>query len=97
MNSAALEGCRQLMVDFGKELHLSMGASTTTNMASRGSISRKQQIGAKRGAMPNKNLLTAPQTRPKHRLAEYKEVLVVLRGVCQYVTLRRFGVCIVMV
>ena len=53
MNSAALERCRQLMVDFRKELLLSMGASTTTNMASRGSISRKQQLSAKRGAMPN--------------------------------------------
>ena len=54
VNSAALERCRQLMVDFRKELLLSMGASTTTNMASGGSISRKQQLSAKRGAiMPN--------------------------------------------
>ena len=43
----------QLMVDLGKEFLLSIGASATTNMASRGSISQKQQIGAKRGATPN--------------------------------------------
>ena len=48
MNSATLECCRQLMIDFRKELLLSMGALTTTNMVSRGSISQKQQIGAKR-------------------------------------------------
>ena len=53
MNSAALKCCQQLVVDFQKVLLLSMDASATTNMASGGSISRKQQIGAKRGAMPN--------------------------------------------
>ena len=53
LNSAARERCRQLMVDFRKELLLSMGALTTTNMPLGGSISRKQQLGAKRGAMPN--------------------------------------------
>ena len=31
MNSATLERCRQLMIDFRKELLLFMGASTTTD------------------------------------------------------------------
>ena len=103
MNSAALERCCQLMVDFRKELLLSMGASATTNMASRGSISPKQQIGTKRGAMPNisQELIgSSPNTTKTHigtTLVDYKEVLVVLKGGCQYVTLRRFGVWIVMV
>ena len=52
MNSVALERFLQLMVDFRKELLLSMGASVTTNMALGGSISQKQ-IGAKRGATAN--------------------------------------------
>ena len=103
MNSAALERCCQLMVDFRKELLLSMGASATTNMASGGSISPKQQIGTKRGAMPNisQELIgSSPNTTKTHigtTLVDYKEVLVVLKGGCQYVTLRRFGVWIVMV
>ena len=46
-----------------------MGASTTTNMASGGSISRKQQIGAKRGAMPSISqelIANSPNTTKTH-------------------------------
>ena len=42
-----------------------------------------------------KNLFEAPQTRPKHTPKDYREVLV-QRGGCQYLILKRFNVCIVM-
>mgnify|MGYP006889207392 CR=1 FL=1 len=63
-----------------------------------GSISWKQQIGAKREATVNtrNTLLETPQTLPNPTPENYREVQVVLGGGCQCVRLRRFDVCIKM-
>ena len=53
MNNVVVERHWQLMVDLQNHMLSSMGASTSSNMPSRGPINQKQQIGAKRGATLN--------------------------------------------
>ena len=83
----------QQLEDLRKKVY-GLGAPKSRNEIEARSISqnvRKEE----RCSTFRKNLIRTPQTRPKHMPKDYKEVLIMLRGGCQYVRLRKFSVCIV--
>ena len=94
---ATILECIQTLEDVVEKVNR-VGAPTSTNEEDGRSISRNQQIGAKEVQQytSRKNLLVAPQTLPNPTLENYQEVQVGLGGNCQYVTRRRFGVCVAM-
>ena len=63
------------MVGLRKKVY-GLGAPKSTNEVGIGSISRKQQIGAKRGATINisQEPMAAPQTLPNPTTKDYREV-----------------------
>ena len=71
-----------------------IGAPKSTNEAHGRSISCNQQIGAKRSATIDisQELIGNSPNTPEN----YKEVQVGLGVDCQYVIMRRFGVCVAM-
>ena len=90
---ADVDNCMQQIVDLRKKVY-GLGAPKSRNEIEARSISqnvRKEE----RCSTFRKNLIRTPQTRPKHMPKDYKEVLIMLRGGCQYVRLRKFSVCIV--